>query len=222
MRQSLQGLPNIDMTQQAPGAGPAVGSGWGSGCPWRLACRASLGSQPGTCAACGWVESRVATVRPCLPPHPAMGRVRGDRGHAVAQGCLSAARRGRAVCAWEGPPAALPPHAPGDTVSKTGHEFLTLHFLFGSLQHPLKLFNKLNPTTYHLVNRARSPLMWKGEAYRQEAVRRTVSAVTGGVRERSGRAQVTPFVPRCARPCPRAGHSLGLQQLRVGHALQSV
>ena len=81
-------------------------------------------------------------MRPCLPPHPAMGRVRGDRGHAVAQGCLSAARRGRAVCAWEGPPAALPPHAPGDTVSKTGHEFLTLHFLFGSLQHPLKLFNK--------------------------------------------------------------------------------
>ena len=54
------------------------------------------------------------------------------------------------------------------------------------------------------------------------AVKRRVPAVTGGVRQRSGRAQVTPFVPRRARPRPRAGHSLGLQQLGVGDALQPV
>lgn len=52
---------------------------------------------------------------------------------------------------------ALPLRAAGNTASETGHEFLSLHFLFGSLQHAFKLFNKLNPTTHHLVNRARSP-----------------------------------------------------------------
>lgn len=76
------------------GAGPAVGSGWESGHPRRLAWgplqAASLGPVlPVDRSRAGW-----PCVHPCFSPHSGAGRVRGVPRQAVAQGCLSAARGG--------------------------------------------------------------------------------------------------------------------------------
>ena len=92
--------PRVTKYRHDPtGSGGRASSGFRVGVwmPRRLACRASPGSQPGTCPACGQVESRVAVVHPWFPHQSATGTVRGDPGHTVAQGCLSAARGGRAV-----------------------------------------------------------------------------------------------------------------------------
>ena len=80
--------------------------------------------------------------------------------------------------------------------------------LFRSLQHALKFFDKLNPTTYNLLNRARGSDVETG-CLQQVAVKRTVPAVTGGVRQRSGRAQVTLSCPDAPGPVPEPGtHSV--------------
>lgn len=131
------------------GAGPAAGSGWESGRPRRLAwgpLRAvSLGPVlPVDRSKAGW-----PCVYPCFSPHSGAGRVRGVPRQAVS------AARGGGLSEPGRDPLQLSHHMLQATVSEMGHEFLALHFLFGSLQHALKFFDKLNPTTYNLLNRAR-------------------------------------------------------------------